>query len=117
VRLLAVLLFPWTLLLALAPATYFPTPWVKWGWVGFDLLLAAALLRLTQNYAPLLATILTVLVTCDAALTFVEVLLYNLAHARSIADILFSIAAVLGPSLSAFLLWRGRLHRQKSEPD
>ena len=118
VRLLAALLLPWTLLLALAPARYFPGPAVKWAWVGFDVLLAAALLRLTYGWQAGLATLLAVLVSGDAALTLLEVLAYNVPHRHSALELVLATVAVSGPALSAFLLIRGRLHRQrKLEPE
>ncbi len=116
VRLLAALLLPWTLLLALAPARYFPTPAVKWAWVGFDVLLAAALLRLTYAWQAGLATLLAVLVSGDAAVTLVEALFYNVPNRHGFGDVIISLIAVAGPALSAFLLFRGRLHRQP-KPD
>jgi phosphatidylglycerol lysyltransferase len=36
VRLLAVLLIPWTVLLALVDRRHFPADWVQWAWVVFD---------------------------------------------------------------------------------
>lgn len=113
VRLLAALLLPWTGLLALAPVRYFPSPAVKWAWVAFDVALAAALLRLTYAWLPWLATLLTVIVTGDAVLTLVQALLYNLPHLHGAWDLALVTTAVAGPSLSAFLLWRARLHRQQ----
>ncbi|MFO0577657.1 MAG: DUF2156 domain-containing protein [Polyangia bacterium] len=114
VRLLAALLVPWTLLLALAPLRYFPSAGVKWAWVGFDLVLALALLRLTASWQPALATLLAALVTGDAVLTLIEALVYNVPRLRSAWDLLIAVVAVAGPALSAFLLWRGRLHRSRS---
>jgi phosphatidylglycerol lysyltransferase len=113
VRLLAALLLPWTLLLALLPTVYFPAHWVKWAWVGFDVVLAAALLQLTSCWRPWLATLLTVLITGDAVVTLLEALLYNLPAARGAVDLLVAGVAVAGPSLAGFLLWRSRLHRKK----
>ena len=114
--LLAALLLPWTLLLLLAPARYFPAPAVKWAWVGFDVLLAAALLRLTYAWQAGLATLLAVLVSGDAAVTLVEALCYNMPRRQGYLDVLISMIAVAGPALSAFLLFRGRLHR-RHKPD
>lgn len=113
VRLLAALLGPWTLLLALLPGKYFPALWVKWAWVGFDVALAAALLRLTYVWQPALATLLAVLLTGDAALTLAEALLYNLPRLHRVGELALVATAVAGPSLAAFLLWRGRLHRPR----
>jgi len=114
VRLLALLLLPWTVLLSLAPRSYFPAAWVKWAWVAFDLVLAGMLLRLTYSWQAQLATALTVLVTGDAVLSVLETLLYNLPAAQGPWELGVLACAVLGPSLSAFLLWRGRLHRGAS---
>ncbi len=113
VRLLGALLLPWTLLLGLSPAAYFPAPWTKWAWVGFDVALAGALLRLTYVWRGWLATLLAVLVSADAALTLLQALLYNLPRAHGIWDLFIAAVAVAGPSLSGFLLWRSRLHRAR----
>lgn len=113
VRLLAILLLPWIALLVLAPAAYFPAAWIKGSWVGFDVLLFGALLRLTYAWRPTLAALLTGLVTGDAALTLCQAVLYNFPRARSLPDVALTTVAVAGPALSAFLLWRGRLHRQQ----
>ncbi len=114
-RLLAALLLPWTGLLALAPLRYFPAPWVKWAWVLFDIGLAAAILRLTYAWQPLLAGLLMLLLAGDAVLTTMQALLYNGPAARGAWDLVLAAVAVAGPSLSAFLLWRGRLHRQSAD--
>lgn len=80
----------------------------------FDLVLALALLRLTASWQPALATLLAVLVTGDAVLTLIEALAYNVPRLRSAWDVLIVLIAVAGPAPSAFLLWRGRLHRNRS---
>lgn len=82
--------------------------------MAFDLVLALALLRLTASWQPALATLLAVLVTGDAVLTLIEALAYNVPRLCSAWDVLIVLIAVAGPALSAFLLWRGRLHRSGS---
>ena len=49
-------------------------------------------------------------------LTLIEALIYNVPRLRSVWDLLIVVIAVAGPALSAFLLWRGRLHRSRSGP-
>lgn len=117
VRLLAALLLPWTVLLTLAPARYFPSPLMKWAWVLFDIGMAGALLRLTALWQARLATVLFGLLIADAVLTTLQVALYNLPAARGGGDLLMSAVAIAGPSLAALLLWRGRLHRSVHTDD
>ncbi len=112
VRLLAMLLVPWTLLLALAPVDSFPAAFIKWAWVGFDVVLAVALLRLTYAWQASLATLLTVLICSDAVLTLLEAVFYNLPRVHGLLDLAILATAVTGPALAGFLLWRSRLHRQ-----
>lgn len=111
VKLLAVLLVPWTVLLALpANAHRFPSPLVQWGWVLFDVGLTVALFSLVRRWRSGLATLLASLITGDACLTLLEALLYNLPRARGLGDWLVMGVAVLAPSLAAVLLFWARQH-------
>lgn len=112
VRLLAALLVPWTILLALVDARHFPAAWVQWAWVGFDVGLAAALFALTRRWRPRLASVLATLVTLDAVVTFGEALAWNAWRARTAWEWIATGLAVLAPSSAAFLLWRARAHRR-----
>jgi phosphatidylglycerol lysyltransferase len=106
VRLLAALLVPWTILLALAPTEpWFPAPWIKWAWVGFDVAVAAGLFRLHRRYAPKLATTLAVAVTGDAILTAVQAALWNLPRADGVVDYLAIALACFAPVLASIVLW------------
>jgi len=106
VRFLAALLVPWTALLALAPAQpWFPSPAVKWSWVGFDVLLAAGLFRLLGRWRQGLATALASAVSLDAALTLAQAVLWNAPRTRGLLDGLVVAAACAGPALAALLLW------------
>jgi phosphatidylglycerol lysyltransferase len=109
VQLLALLLVPWTALLALADARrWFPSRGVQVGWILFDLALAAALVRLGRKWRPGLDLALAALVTADAALTTFQVATFNLRRAAlTPLDALVSAAAILGPTLAAWALWRG----------
>jgi phosphatidylglycerol lysyltransferase len=107
---LTVLLVPWTCGLALLDTQhYFPAPWVKWAWVGFDCGLLAALALLLRNRSPQLAAALTVLIASDASLTLLEVLSFNIGRARGVAELLALACAVAAPALAAAVLrnvWR-----------
>ena len=108
-RLLALLLIPWTALLALAPTDrWFPAAWVQIGWVAFDLFLIAGLLSLSTKWRTWLATLLAVLISADAVLTLIEVATFNLPRARGALDGIVSAIAVVGPTLAAAFLWAAR---------
>ncbi|MDC0679622.1 DUF2156 domain-containing protein [Sorangium atrum] len=106
------LLVPWTALLALAPAArWFPSPAVKWAWVAFDVGLAPAMLRLSRRYGQRLSLALAVLVTCDAALTLGQALLFNVPRARGAFEAAVVATAVAAPAVAAALLWSARMHK------
>jgi len=110
VQALALILIPWTILMALAPsARWFPAPAVKWGWVAFDAALALALTSLARRWRRGLDTVLAALVTADALVTLFQVLAWNLPRGPRNA-LTFTVAAisVIAPSLVALLLWFGR---------
>ena len=110
IQALALILIPWTILMALAPsARWFPSPAVKWGWVAFDAALALALTSLARRWRRGLDTVLAALVTADALVTLVQVLGWNLRHgSRAPLTLAVSAISVVAPSLAALLLWFGR---------
>jgi phosphatidylglycerol lysyltransferase len=109
VRLLAVLLVPWTLLLATAPAErWFGYAWLKWSWVCFDVIVAAGLFRFLHKRSTSSLTPLSILVTLDAVLTPLEAALWNLPRARSVFDYAVIAAACLAPLLASVVLWGAR---------
>ncbi len=112
IRLLAVLLFAWTILLALpVSARFFPSPAWQWGWVAFDIVLGGALLVLAQRWRQPLADIVATAVTVDAALTIGQAVVYNAALVRGVLDVVVIVVAVLAPTCAAILLWNARAHR------
>ena len=114
IQLLAVMLVPWTALLAAADTdVWFPAPWVKWGWVSFDVMLAVALFALAQRWRHWLATMIAVLVTTDAALTLVEAIVFNVPRARTALDWVALGIATCAPAVAAALVWSGRAHRAR----
>ncbi|WP_326491754.1 DUF2156 domain-containing protein [Myxococcus stipitatus] len=109
VRALAVLLVPWTLLLALpTTARWFPSVGVQWGWVVFDVALSVGLFSLVRRWRDDLATALAGLTAADACLTLVQAASFNAVRARGPVDWLVITAAVLAPATASGLLFRAR---------
>ncbi|MES1188579.1 MAG: DUF2156 domain-containing protein [Myxococcales bacterium] len=112
VRALAVLLLPWTLLLALAPAEpWFYHAWVKWSWVGFDVAVAAGLFRFLYKRSTTSLTPLAVAVSLDALLTLLQATLWNLPRARTLLDYVLIVLGCLAPLLASIVLWGARRFR------
>jgi phosphatidylglycerol lysyltransferase len=112
VRALALLLLPWTLLLALAPAEHwFGSAWLKWSWVIFDLAVAAGLFRFLHKRSTSSLTPLAVAVTVDAVLTPLQAVLWNLPQAHSPLDYVLITLACLAPLLACVVLWGARRFR------
>src|ERR1041384_2446484 len=111
-RVLAVLLLVWTALLALpVSARWFPSPAWQWGWVGFDVVLAASLLLLSYRWRALLADVVATAVTGDAVVTLVQAIVFDLPRRRGALDIAVAVIAVAAPTVAAPLLWNARVHR------
>jgi len=112
IRLLAAALVVWTCLLALpSSASWFPSRAWQYGWVGFDVVLGAALFVLARRWRQPLADIVAVAVTADAAVTLVEALAFNAARITNVIDVTIVTAAVLAPTFASILLWNARVHR------
>jgi phosphatidylglycerol lysyltransferase len=116
VRLLALLLVPWTLLLVLAPAErWFGAAWLKWGWVGFDVVVLVGLLRFLRLRSASSLRPLALLVTLDALLTPLQAVWWNLPRARSVADYAVVAVACSAPLFASVVLWgalRVRVNRE-----
>lgn len=113
---LAVALPPWALVLAAAPDRWYPTAAVRWAWVGYDLLFAAALLSLARRvsaHAPrdALHAALAIAASLDASLTAIQALTWNLPRSGP-ADLPVLALAVAAPAAAAAVLWSGRGHRE-----
>jgi phosphatidylglycerol lysyltransferase len=118
VRVLALLLLVWTVLLALPMNSgLFPSPAVQYGWVGFDVALGAALLALAHRWRPPLADVVAVAVTGDAILTAAQAVLYNLPRCHGVVDAIVISVAVLAPTGAAVLLWNARAFRAPQPAD
>jgi phosphatidylglycerol lysyltransferase len=106
VRALMLLLVPWTIGLACVDsAEFFPAAWVKWSWVGFDVVLVLTLMSLTRRFRPALALVVTCLIAVDALLTLLQALLFNLSRARSAMELLATAIAVCAPTFAALVLF------------
>ena len=112
VRLLASLLVPWIVLLACAGNRWFPAPWVKTGWIAFDIALVFALFSLTLRWRHWLGTVVATAISCDAVLTSLQIVFYDAHRARG-ADWLAVIISVAGPTLAAVILWGAVGHRRR----
>ncbi|MFO0667647.1 MAG: DUF2156 domain-containing protein [Polyangiaceae bacterium] len=104
-RALAVLLVPWTILLATASPSWFPSRAVQGTWVVFDVMLGVILFFLALRWRRWLGVALASVVTVDATLTCIEATFYNLPRAHSLTTFVVLGAACLGPSLGALALW------------
>ncbi len=114
-RALALLLVPWTLLLALAPAErWFGSAWLKWSWVTFDIVVAAGLFRFLHKRATSSLTALAIAVTCDAVLTPIQALVWNLPRARHALDYVLIVVGCLAPLVASVALWGARRFRLDS---
>jgi phosphatidylglycerol lysyltransferase len=111
VRALAALLVPWTTLLALAPARWFPDRSVHLAWIAFDAALAALLFALAARWRTRLARLLAFAVTGDAIVTWAEAVVFNAAHVRAWDEWLPIVVACLAPTLAAVILWSAIGHR------
>lgn len=106
VRVLAILLVPWTVALALAPtAHFFPSRAVQGAWVIFDVAVAAAMFALASRWRTWLARALAVATSLDALLTIVEVLVDGADRAPGPMHAAIMVAACAGPVLATSLLW------------
>jgi len=114
VRLLGLLLVPWTVLLACAePGRWFPHPAVKWSWVAFDALLVAGLFALHRRWRPRLARLLVAAIAADAIVTAIEGLCWNAPRAAGAASHAVIATAMLAPALATFVLAAAIRRRDK----
>ena len=106
VRLLAALLVPWTAMVAIADdAAWFPSPAVKYAWIAFDVVLAAALFTLAARWHKWMGRAIAIVVTLDAALTLAQIVLFNAPRARGVVDGLVLAISWAAPTLAALALW------------
>jgi hypothetical protein len=106
VRVLAVLLVPWTLGLALQRTAHlFPSRTVQLAWVAWDVALVIAMISLGARWRRDLARALALATLLDAVLTVIEVLVDGVHRARGPVDMAVMGIACVGPLLATSLLW------------
>lgn len=116
-RAVALLLVPWTFALSLpAAARFFPEPWMRWAWIGFDACVVAGLLWLAQRVSRRhrrrwLHRLLAVLVTADAVVTAFQAVAWNAPRAQGAADWGLIAVATAAPALVAPVLWSALRYR------
>ncbi|HEY0840341.1 MAG TPA: DUF2156 domain-containing protein [Vulgatibacter sp.] len=116
IQALAVLLVPWTALLAgVDSERWFPAPWIHWSWVAFDVALCGGLLALASRWRPWLGEALAAAVTLDAALTWTQALTFNAPRITSRGESAVVALAVAAPTVAAALLWRAVRHRSRGK--
>ncbi|MGE0402042.1 MAG: phosphatidylglycerol lysyltransferase domain-containing protein [Kofleriaceae bacterium] len=112
VRAIAALLVVWTILLALPiGARFFPSHAWQYGWVAFDVALAASLFVLARRWTRPLANVVAGAVTLDAIATVAQGLLYNVPRRAGPFDLVVIAIAMLAPTLAALMLWNARAVR------
>ncbi len=90
---------------------WFGYVWLKWGWVMFDVVVAAGLFRFLYKRSTSSLTPLAIAVTLDAVLTPIEAALWNLPRARGWLDYVVLALACLAPLLASIVLWGARNFR------
>jgi len=112
VRAFAALLVVWTALIALPTSErFFPSMTWQYIWVGFDVALGVGLFSLARRWRRPLADVVATAVTCDAVLTILQAIVYDLPRRRGVIDVFFLVVAIAGPSLASVLMWNARAHR------
>ncbi|MEY4510706.1 MAG: hypothetical protein RLZZ450_2828 [Pseudomonadota bacterium] len=107
---LAILLVPWTIALALVDTSiWFPSAGYQYAWASFDLVLVGLMLSLVRRWRARVATLVVVLTTLDAALTSVQVLLWNVWTARTLLAWCLVLLGCAGPLLAATFFWSTRM--------
>jgi phosphatidylglycerol lysyltransferase len=107
--LLALLLVPWTLALAMADtASWFPSRAVQLGWAAFDVVLIVLLFSLVRRWRARVAAAVGLLTAADALLTTTQVLFWNVWTARSVGAWLLVSLGCAGPLLAATFFWSTR---------
>jgi phosphatidylglycerol lysyltransferase len=109
VRVLALLLIPWTLVMALAGGPrWFPSPLVEWSWILLDVALCGALLVLSARWRSWLATTLLVVIALDAVTTLAEVACCAVPRIDGVLAASVVFASVGAPALATVVLFNAR---------
>ncbi len=115
VRALALLLLPWTAALALAGPRWFPAPWTRAAWIGFDLALAGAMLALSIRWRRGLAAWVAAAIVADAIVTAIQALAFNVPRARGALEWTGIAVACLAPAFAAVVMTGAIGHRSRPQ--
>lgn len=122
---LAILLVPWTLLLSLADARWFPAGWVRWSWVALDVTMIVLLGRLGWGWSAdrrdtpsqkKLGALAASLASADAVLTLVQAVRWNFPRAAGLFELLVVVVSIAAPTFAAWFLWRASYRRSGAAP-
>jgi len=106
---LALLLVPWTLALALVDtAAWFPSRALQLAWTAFDVLLIGLMFSLVRRWRAPVAALVGTLTMVDALLTTGQVLLWNIWTARDALAWSIVLLGCTGPLLAATFFWSTR---------
>jgi len=109
VRVLALLLVPWTLVMAIGGGPrWFPSPLVKWSWIALDVVLCVALLALSARWRSWLATTLLVVIALDALTTLGEVLFCAVPRIDGVLASTVVAVSVAAPAFATVVLFNAR---------
>lgn len=109
VRVLALLLVPWMLVMAVGGGPrWFPSPLVKWSWIALDLVLCGALLALSARWRSWLATTLLVVIGLDALTTLAEVVFCDVPRIDGWLAVAVVLTSVAAPLLATVVLFNAR---------
>jgi phosphatidylglycerol lysyltransferase len=109
--LMAALLVPWTVVLALLDtARWYPAPWMQVGWVAFDAVLGGLLAELSRRWHGALGVFVAALVTLDTLVTGAQAFTWYGPRVTSAWDALWLVVATAAPALASVVCW-GAVHR------
>lgn len=111
---LALLLLPWTALLAQAPvAHWFPSANIRAAWIFFDVILFAGLLRLALDWRRRTAQLMALLAIIDSTLGIVQLYHFNQHHLQASWEWLLAIIAIVAPLGAGVILATGARLRDR----
>lgn len=104
--LMAALLVPWTVVLALLDTTrWYPAPWMQLGWVAFDAVLCVLLAELSRRWHRALGAFTATLITLDALVTGAQAMTWYGPRVASAWDALWLVIATVAPTVASVVMW------------
>jgi hypothetical protein len=106
---LALLLIPWTIGLAMVPTRqWFPSHLVQDAWIAYDVVLFVVLVTLAARWRSGLAVLASALAATDFLLGCAQLIRYNGARADGVLSWLLIAAALIAPLFASIFLWLAR---------